>query len=76
LIEEKDRIRHLEQQSNEQHYQRLQSGSPASIETSNIHLETIRALRQINSLFAAVAYPILNASGDLLATRLTKARGT
>jgi len=76
LIEEKDRIRDLEQQSNEQHYQRLQSGSPASIETSNIHLETIRALRQINSLFAAVAYPILNASGDLLATRLTKAGGT
>jgi len=76
LIEEKDRIRYLEQQSNEQHYQRLQSGSPASIETSNIHLETIRALRQINSLFAAVAYPILNASGDLLATRLTKARGS
>jgi len=76
LIEEKDRIRHLEQQSNEQHYQRLQSGSPASIETSNIHLETIRALRQINSLFAAVAYPILNESGDLLASRLTKLRGT
>jgi len=76
LIEEKDRIRHLEQQSNEHHYQRLQSGSPASIETSNIHLETIRALRQLNSLFAAVAYPILNATGDLLASRLTKVRGS
>lgn len=74
LIEEKDRIRHLEQKSNEQHYQRLQSGTPDSIETSNIHLETIRALRQINSLFAAVAYPILNASGDLLASRLTNSR--
>lgn len=76
LIEEKDRIRHLEQQSNEHHYQRLQSGSASSIETSNIHLETIRALRQINSLFAAVAYPILNASGDLLESRLTKNRTT
>ncbi len=76
LIEEKDRIRHLEQQSNEQHYQRLQSGTPASIETSNIHLETIRALRQINSLFAAVAYPILNASGDLLDSRLTQSGDT
>ena len=72
LVEEKDRIRILEQQSNEQHYQRLQSGSPASIETSNIHLETIRALRQINSLFAAVAYPILSISGDLLDSRLAK----
>lgn len=75
LIEEKDRIRDLEQASNEHHYQRLQSGTPASIETSNIHLETIRALRQINSLFTAVAYPILNESGDLLDSRLTKASG-
>lgn len=72
LVEEKDRIRILEQQSNEHHYQRLQSGSPESIETSNIHLETIRALRQINSLFAAVAYPILSISGDLLDSRLAK----
>ncbi len=72
LVEEKDRLRHLEQQSNEQHYQRLQSGTPASIETSNIHLETIRSLRQINSLFAAVAYPLLSQSGDLLESRLAK----
>jgi len=70
LIEEKVRIRILEQQSNEHHYQRLQSGSAASIESSNIHLETIRALRQINSLLAAVAYPILSQSGDLLDSRL------
>lgn len=74
LVEEKDRIRILEQQSNEHHYQRLQSGSPASIETSNIHLETIRSLRQLNSLFAAVAYPILSISGDLLDSRLAKDR--
>ena len=72
LIEEKVRIRGQEQQSAEHHYQRLQSGSAESIETSNIHLETIRALRQINSLFAAVAYPILSHSGDLLDSRLTK----
>lgn len=76
LVEEKDRIRQLEQQSNQQHYQRLRSGTPASIETSNIHLETIRSLRQINSLFAAVAYPILSHSGDLLDSRLTKVTAT
>ena len=72
LVEEKDRLRHLEQASNEHHYHRLQSGTPASIETSNIHLETIRGLRQINSLFAAVAYPLLSESGDLLDSRLTQ----
>lgn len=76
LVEEKDRIRHLEQQSNQQHYQRLQSGTPASLDTSNIHLETIRALRQINSQFAAVAYPLLSRSGDLLDSRLAKVRHT
>jgi len=74
LIEEKDRIRNQERNSNVQHFQRLQSGSSASIETSDIHLETLRALRQINSLFAAVAYPILSQSGDLLDSRLIKAR--
>lgn len=74
LIEEKDRIRSQERNSNAQHFQRLQSGSSASIETSDIHLETLRALRQINSLFAAVAYPILSQSGDLLDSRLAKIR--
>ena len=41
-----------------------------SIETSNLHLETVRALKTINSLFASVAYPILKESGDLLDSRL------
>jgi phosphate:Na+ symporter len=43
-----------------------------SIETSEIHLETIRALKQINSLFSAIAYPILIESGELLGSRLAK----
>jgi len=49
----------------------LQNGGADSIETSNIHLETLRALKTINSLFASVAYPILRASGDLLDSRLS-----
>lgn len=40
-------------------HQHLQSGAVAG-ETSNIHLETIRELRQINSLFAAVAGAFLS----------------
>jgi len=66
LIEEKGRIRDQERHSNVQHLRRLQTGTVKSIETSDIHLETLRALRQINSLFAAVAYPILNECGELL----------
>ncbi len=72
LIEEKDRMRELERHSQERHLRRLQGGSVESIETSEIHLETIRALKQINSLFSAIAYPILKESGDLLGSRLAR----
>ncbi len=72
LVEEKDRIRMQERNSNEQHLRRLQTGSVISIETSDIHLETLRALRQINSLFASGAYPILSHNGELLDSRLTQ----
>ena len=72
LIREKDHMRELELKSQNRHLRRLQSGSIESVETSEIHLETIRALKQINSLFAAIAYPILAESGDLLASRLAQ----
>jgi len=65
-------MRELELRSQARHLQRLQGGSIQSVETSEIHLETIRALKQINSLFAAVAYPILAESGDLLESRLAR----
>jgi phosphate:Na+ symporter len=71
LLSEKDAMRDAERSSYEQHLRRLRSGAVQSIETSNIHLETVRALKTINSLFASVAYPILSESGDLLDSRLT-----
>jgi phosphate:Na+ symporter len=70
LLEEKDAMGSAERESYGQHLKRLQSGALESIETSNIHLETVRALKTINSLFASVAYPILRDSGDLLDSRL------
>lgn len=72
LVEEKDRMRDQERKSNVQHLRRLQSGAVDSIETSAIHLDTARALRQINSLFASIAYPILSQAGDLLQSRLAR----
>jgi phosphate:Na+ symporter len=72
LIREKDRMRELELSSQNRHLRRLQGGSVESVETSEIHLETIRGLKQVNSLFAAIAYPILAESGDLLESRLAK----
>lgn len=70
LVKEKERMRKLERESHERHLRRLQSGEVTSIETSNMHLEIVRALKEINSLLATVAYPILTGSGDLLESRL------
>jgi phosphate:Na+ symporter len=70
LLAEKDAMRSAERASNIEHLQRLRQGASQSIETSNIHLETVRALKTINSLFASIAYPILTESGDLLDSRL------
>ncbi|KUM25532.1 Na+ cotransporter [Mesorhizobium loti] len=72
LVVEKERMRKLERLSHDRHLRRLQSGTPESIETSDIHLEAVRALKEINSLLASVAYPLLRESGDLLESRLAQ----
>jgi phosphate:Na+ symporter len=72
LVVEKERMRALERESHDRHLHRLQSGTLESIETSDIHLETVRALKEINSLLVTIAYPILMESGDLLESRLTR----
>lgn len=72
LVVEKERMRRLERESHERHLLRLQSGTLQSIETSDIHLEAVRALKEFNSLLVSVAYPILTQSGDLLESRLTR----
>jgi phosphate:Na+ symporter len=72
LLEEKDHMRRAERSSYARHLKRLQAGGNDSIETSDIHLETVRALKSINSLLAGVAYPILSETGDLLDSRLAR----
>lgn len=72
LLLEKAAVSEAGRASYGQHLTRLRSGTAESMETSNIHLETVRALKTINSLFASVAYPILQQSGDLLDSRLAK----
>ena len=70
LIEEKSEMTQMERKSRKQHLKRLRHGEEVSFESSNIHLETLRYLKELNSLFASVAYPILYRSGQLLETRL------
>lgn len=72
LVVEKDRIRLEEQKLQERHLKRLQPGATASLETTNIHQETLRLLKQINAALTYVAYPITEETGDLLHTRLAQ----
>ena len=75
LVEEKDRVRDMEQNLQRSHLDRLKQGLTESIETSNIHQETLRALKQVNSAFTMIAYPILSETGDLLSSRLNRQQG-
>ena len=66
----KEKVRSVEQKLQRHHLGRLQQGLTESIETSNIHQETLRALKQINTSFSMIGVPILAKSGDLLKSRL------
>ena len=70
LGEEKEYVRALEEESHDAHLARLRQGTAQSIATSDIHLGTVRALKEINSRFITFAYPILKKSGLLLDSRL------
>jgi len=70
LVAAKEKVRKVEQKLQRSHIGRLREGLAESIETSNIHQETLRALKQINTAFSMVGYPILVKSGDLLKSRL------
>lgn len=74
LVAEKDRIRIEEQKLQERHLSRLQQGAAASLETTNIHQDTLRLLKQINAALSYVAYPIAEETGDLLGSRLASLR--
>lgn len=70
LVMEKTEIKQTERSSRKRHLQRLSEGRADSFESSDVHLETLRALRDLNGHIAAVAYPILYRNGQLLETRL------
>jgi len=72
LVDEKDRLRDREKAANKSHFDRLREGAPRSVETSSLHLDTIRDLKQINSLLASIAYPVLEELGILGKSRLNR----
>ena len=75
LVAEKERVRALEQALQRAHLERLRQNRAESFATSNIHQQLLRALKQVNTAFTMVAYPILSESGDLLDSRLARPEG-
>jgi phosphate:Na+ symporter len=70
LIAEKVAIRQAERIAAENHLIRLREGHLASIETSSLHLDILRDLKRIHSHICSVAYPVLEAVGELQPSRL------
>jgi phosphate:Na+ symporter len=70
LIEDKVIIREAERHASESHFARLREGLAASVETSSLHLDILRDLKRIHSHICSVAYPILEAAGELQPSRL------
>jgi phosphate:Na+ symporter len=72
LFAEKTAMRAAESKAADSHFARLREGRPESIETSSIHLDVIRDLKRIHGHIVSVAYPILEAAGELSDTRLVR----
>jgi phosphate:Na+ symporter len=70
LISEKTQIRTAELACSDSHLARLREGRPESIETSSLHLDVLRDLKRIHSHICSVAYPVLDAAGELQPNRL------
>lgn len=70
LVAQKEKVRTLVRASEEQHMQRLRDGNDNSYDSSSIHIDTMRDLKEINSLFASIAYPVLASAGMLRKSRL------
>jgi phosphate:Na+ symporter len=76
LAEEKVAFRKAEREGTAAHFERLRQGGIETVETSTLHLDVLRDLKQINShLVAAAAYPLLEERGELLQSRTAKPDG-
>ncbi|NOJ40366.1 Na/Pi cotransporter family protein [Bradyrhizobium australiense] len=69
LLAEKSALRNAELAATERHLDRLREGRPETIETTSLHLDVLRDLRRIHSHICSVAYPVLDAAGELAAHR-------
>src|ERR1700733_8298126 len=71
MLREKADLRKAELDAAEQHFERLREGRPESIETTSLHLDVLSDLKRIHSHICSVAYPVLEAAGELPAFQRT-----
>src|SRR2546430_4435741 len=67
LIAEKTLLRNVELAAAEEHLGRLREGRPETLETTSLHLDVLRDLKRIHSHICSVAYPVLDAKGEVSA---------
>jgi phosphate:Na+ symporter len=71
LAAEKETFRNLDAEATDAHFNRFRTGRPDTVETSALHLDALRDLKNVNThLVAAAAYPVLENMGELLRSRL------
>jgi phosphate:Na+ symporter len=72
LIREKADMRRAELEAADRHFERLREGRPESLETTSLHLDVLADLKRIHSHICSVAYPVLEAAGELPARDTAK----
>jgi phosphate:Na+ symporter len=65
LLREKAELRKAELEAADRHFERLREGRPESLETTSLHLDVLSDLKRIHSHICSVAYPVLEAAGEL-----------
>ncbi|HKA81161.1 MAG TPA: Na/Pi cotransporter family protein [Xanthobacteraceae bacterium] len=65
LIADKVQLRAAELAAAERHLERLREGRPETLETTSAHLDVLRDLKRIHSHICSVAYPVLEAAGEM-----------
>jgi phosphate:Na+ symporter len=72
LIREKAELRKAELDAADRHFERLREGRPETLETTSLHLDILSDLKRIHSHICSVAYPVLEAAGELPAREAAK----
>jgi phosphate:Na+ symporter len=76
LLREKADMRKAELEAADRHFERLREGRPESLETTSLHLDVLNDLKRIHSHICSVAYPVLQAAGELPARDPAKSEAT